>query len=183
MSKFSSRCCERGTKACNVQHKEQSHSGGEAVTLLDTAHFYVNRGVYAYHAGNKFYLSNPDQSARIAELESYLDTYKRLAATCASQVKDLAEKVHNLNWALGTEGYETMATPAQQSEANNAEKQSDEILLRLKQKKTLFDKLVEALTASDELLRSLENSGGFTGLAIMDNNQRLLNSLTSFKII
>ena len=36
--------------------------------------------------------------------------------------------------------------------------------------------LVEALTASDELLRSLPNSGNFYGLAVMENNATVLSA-------
>ena len=41
--------------------------------------------------------------------------------------------------------------------------------------------LVEALKASDDLLRSLENSGNFYGLAVMENNAQSLANVNNEK--
>lgn len=56
------------------------------------------------------------------------------AAKYAERIAELEQDVHNLNWALGTEGYETMATPEQQAEADKAHAETMERIAAMKRR-------------------------------------------------
>ncbi len=87
--------------------------------------------------------------------------YGRLCHEAAKEIESLRAKLaeleqenHNLNWALGTEGYTQMATPEQQAESDAAIKKGLEFIANLKRKKSAFDALVEENAALKAKLAS-----------------------------
>lgn len=69
-----------------------------------------------------------------------------------ARVAELEQEVHNLNWALGSEGYDQMATPEQQAEHEQGMQAVNANLERMKANAELHKKLVpEGMTALERL--------------------------------
>ena len=77
--------------------------------------------------------ASPDN---IAALLDRLDKAER-------EYERLKHENHNLNWALGTDGYEQMATPEEQAEHDKAVRAHNEFLARLEKGKTGYALLKE----------------------------------------
>lgn len=67
--------------------------------------------------------------------------------------ESLKHENHNLKWAIGTEGYEQMATPEEQAEHDKAVQAHNEFIARLEKGKTVY----EELKADAERYRWLRN--------------------------
>lgn len=62
-----------------------------------------------------------------------------------AKVKELEEENHNLEWALGAEGYETMATPEQQEEADAANRTAMELIEAIPKRRDDIESLRQQL--------------------------------------
>lgn len=97
-----------------------------------------------------------DQDARF-EVAMHQSIAKHRAAMLRSQharIAELEAEVHNLNWALGTEGYESMATPEQQAEADAAHAA---VLKNIEGMKKRRDRIAELEAVARAALEALES--------------------------
>lgn len=65
----------------------------------------------------------------------------------ASEVERLRAEVHNLNWALGTPGYDQMATPEEQAESDAAVARTNDFIARIAENKEKHDAMVKDAAA------------------------------------
>jgi len=72
--------------------------------------------------------------AAIRELLAERDALK-------AENESLKHENHNLKWAIGTEGYEQMATPEEQAEHDKAVQAHNEFIARLEKGKTVYEEL------------------------------------------
>ena len=82
-----------------------------------------------------------------AEIESQnhkeaWDALSDHADSLRAEVERLKEENHNLNWALGTDGYDQMATPEQQAEADQAHARSVSFIDRMGERAKRFAAIV-----------------------------------------
>lgn len=91
-----------------------------------------------------------------------LDNAMRVMADQARQIDRLRAELHNLKWALGTEGYEQMATPEEQAEHDKAVHAHNEFLARLEKGKTVYEELKADAEQARSVLRHLEWSASYS---------------------
>ena len=77
-----------------------------------------------------------------------------------AEVEALRAENHNLNWALGTPGYNTMATPAEQAEHEAAVARIDAVLARMEKAKEEH----AAMTADAERYRFMDEHCGIVDM-------------------
>lgn len=92
--------------------------------------------------------------------KSQVPSLKRtIRALCAErdelrrQLAEAQKELHNLNWALGTEGYDQMATPEEQAEHEAAVRAHHDVLERLEEGKRAY----EAMKQDAQRYRWLRN--------------------------
>lgn len=77
--------------------------------------------------------------AEVEALKADLSTYMQAANEHLADAEALRAENHNLNWALGTEGYAQMATPEEQAENDKAVQNAEEAIARLERAKTEYE--------------------------------------------
>ena len=65
------------------------------------------------------------------------------AAQADARIAELEAEVHNLNWALGTPGYEQMATPEDQAEHEVGVERVNAMLAKMEANKAAHDAMVK----------------------------------------
>lgn len=83
-----------------------------------------------------------DITERLRARPTFTPHDQALLADAAETIDSLRREVHNLNWALGTEGYETMATPEEQAEADAAHASVLENIERMKARRARWEALL-----------------------------------------
>lgn len=73
------------------------------------------------------------------------------------QLVEAQKELHNLNWALGTEGYDQMATPEEQAEHEAAVRAHHDVLARLEEGKRAYEAMKQDARRYRDWLRGGAN--------------------------
>ena len=99
-------------------------------------------------------------TAQLQSGESFHAVAVRQRDAAWKEIEALRAENHNLNWALGTPGYNTMATPAEQAEHEAAVARIDAVLARMEKAKEEH----AAMTADAERYRFMDEHCGIVDM-------------------
>lgn len=127
-------------------------------TLTDNEAF--EKWAMNYYGETVMSLHPPEHYLRPNEyrLDTYRNAWEGWQAAqqeSAKKIAELKEQVHNLNWALGTDGYEQMATVEQQLEYKEGLKKIEARIANMKHRK---DKITELQSQVNQLRDAFQNS-------------------------
>lgn len=112
-------------------------------------------GAKVFHYPDRISIVVADGGSSVAATDFCQKFYLAASTPLLERIAQQQQEIHNLNWALGTEGYEQMATPEQQAEHEAAVASINESISNMGKRKTKFDAMQERI---DELTGALEKA-------------------------